>query len=202
MLNSKTIIRLKRIGKRITEAQDAFIDACEQALEDLAGKEWRKNDLPPLFRQLDKELRAVLCLDEEGPKLSNNTFRVYMTAAKKAILFEIPFRMAYAISYDDIPKVLDMINKDKRKIKREVKVDDAIRELRQQKRRNKESIDAGFLRIPRPTIQCGQEWVDEFLGVISQALSFPQAKTLAIKNQDMKKLVQIVKAYRKKRDAA
>ena len=134
MLSSRVTKKLYQSGFAITKATDRFIAVLREALVELGGQEWQKSDLPVLFRQLTKEVVGPLCNDPEGPRLGKDIFARYMNAAKKSLLFGIPFRLAVYLSIADLAVVKAKVDADTRPVSTEEKVTDAIASLHKERR--------------------------------------------------------------------
>jgi len=190
MLNEVTISKIKSIGFNIKKSQDKFVEVLKRALKELGGKEWRKGELPPLFRQLEREVVVPLCLDADGPMLSRDTFRHYMAAARKSLLFGIPFQMANRVSYDDLPMLNELVENDKTDRCATDKVKDAIRLIKQKKRNAAILAEASVRRITLPTADDGQHWVKRFVSTLSEVLE--AAKVVPDETGIISKLTQAI----------
>ena len=137
------------------------------AIEEVGGKEWKKTDLPQLFRQLEKEISIPLCRDQDGPQLSHDTFKKYMSAAKKALLFGIPFSMAYNPTYEEIPKVKALVDVDKSNRPAMDKFRDALRAVRNERRHV--TVDTQIRAIRLPTADTEDDFLQSLAGILGEA---------------------------------
>lgn len=193
MLTSKVVKKLKTVGFSIQKAQEAFLAVLREAIEEIGGRHWQKQDLPAMFRQLEDEVVGPLCQDEDGPQLSRDTFKHYMSAARKSLLFDVPFRMAWRLSYDDLPQVKEIVEADKSNRTKEEKVKDAWATVRG-KKRQLQRRNVSFVRLPLPTLDDGDGWVGELFEAIGTALGSPEAQILLRRSAELRKLAKLCKA--------
>lgn len=197
MLTQSTIKKMKSVGFSVKKAQEAFLAVIKEAVEELGGKNWKKTELPALFRQLEKETVGPLCQEKDGPQLSTDTYKKYMSAAKKSLLFGIPFRMGWMVSYNDIPAVKKLVDTDRTRRPMETKVKEAIKVHRDKQRVVRKSAD-GFYRVPLPDLKQSDKWVAELLGSIAAALDTPEAQIIMRDNPELRKLAKAVAPAKKK----
>jgi hypothetical protein len=193
MLTSKTVRKLKAVGFSIHKAQEAFLAVLREAIEELGGVKWKKRDLPDLFRRLQEAIVGPLCKDDDGPHLSSDTFKNYMSAAQKSLLFDVPFRMAGRIKYEDLPRIKATVEADLTGRTKEEKVKSALVVMREEKRQLKRR-QCSFLRVPLPSLDEGEGWIDELFGAIGTALDTPEAQSLMCHSKELRKLAKLCKA--------
>jgi len=174
MLTTKTLDKIKAAGFSIQKLQDRFIAVMREAIEQLGGKNWTKSDLPTLFRNLEKEIAKPLCQDKDGPQLSSDSFKHYMSAAKKSLLFGIPFRASWRIAYGDIPQVKSWVESDHTDRPVEQKVGAAVKRLRENKRAMVKAKEIAFTKLPMPGTD--GEWGGQFLAIVRDTLNLPEAE--------------------------
>jgi len=189
-LSDKTIQKLQQIGFSILKGEETFIEVMREAIAEIGGKEWQKGDLPRLFRELEEAIKLPLCADPNGPRLSRDTFRHYMSAARKCLLFNVPFRMGWRISCDDLPKVAKIVQADSSARNKDEKVIDAVRTIRAEKRKVTKAVGS-FVRLPLP--MPGEEWTPKLFSALRQVLESTEAKVLTKKNPELQQLAKLVK---------
>ena len=189
-LSDKTIQKLQQIGFFILKGEETFIEVMREAIAEIGGKEWQKGDLPRLFRELEEAITVPLCTDPNGPRLSRDTFRHYMSAARKCLLFNVPFRMGWRISCDDLPKVAKIVQADSSSRAKDQKVIDAVRTVRAEKRNVTKAVGS-FVRLPLPVP--GEEWTPKLFSALRQVLESTEAKALTKKNAELRELTKLVK---------
>jgi len=197
MLSMKTSKALKEAGFSIKKAQSLFVDACENAMIEIAGKGWRrKKDTRADFEKLEEEVRVPLCIDEDGPQFDMQTFRTYFRRSRKAMLFGITFTFADSLPLADLLEVKERVAKDKRRIPTDVKLKDAIRDFKAEKRKEQSTVssEVGFIPIPRPGKKAGKSWLEEFKDALSETLSYPQVRKLFSKHPELKKIEEFIGA--------
>ena len=192
MLKSSILKKAKSVGFSIKKVQEAFVAVCREALEDLGGPEWEsKSDLRHLFRQLEQELKRPLCVDADGPMLSNDSFKKYMSAARKSLLFKVPFTMSYQVSYEDLPKVKAAVEADSRAVDEEQKVKEAIKALRIEKRElQKKNIQ--FVKIELPDEENPERWAEDLFTQLSELLEREEVKKQMPANPALYDLAAVV----------
>jgi len=190
MLSSKVVKKLKDVGFSIHKSQKAFLAIVREAVREIGGRHWQKQELPSLFRKLEDEIVGPLCHDENGPQLSRDTFKHYMSAARKSLLFGVPFRMAWRIAYDDLPQVKHIVEADKSRRTREQKVKDALATVRG-KKRQLQRRNLSFVRLPLPTLEEGGSWVAELFAAIGAALDSSEAQILMRRSAKLRKLAEL-----------
>jgi hypothetical protein len=188
-LSETTIQKLQQIGFSIRKGEETFIEVTREAIAEIGGKEWQKGDLPRFFRELEEAITVPLCADPNGPRLSRDTFRHYMSAARKCLLFNVPFRMGWRISRDDLPKVAKIVQADSSARNKDEKVIDAIRTIRAEKRKVTKPVGQ-FVRLPLPV--AGEEWTPRLFDTLRQVLESAEAKALTKKNPDLRRLAKLV----------
>lgn len=193
MLTSKIVRKLKAVGFSIQKSQETFLTVLREAIEELGGTKWQKQELPDLFRRLEDEIVGPLCKDEDGPHLSSDTFKYYMSAARKSLLFDVPFRMAGRIKYDDLPRIKATVEGDLTGRTKEEKVKSALVAMREEKRQVKRR-QSSFVRVPLPSLDEGEGWIDELFGAIGTALDMPEAQSLMSHSKELRKLAKLCKA--------
>ena len=194
MLTEKTSKQLKLAGFSIKKAQEAFVTACNAAMVEIAGKGWkRKKDIESIFHKLETEIRVPLCIDDDGPQFDAATFRSYFSRARKCMVFGVPFSMAHNVTIDNCAKVKAKVVKDRRKIDKQTKVHDALRQVRAENRLERQNTEElGFIRIPRPGDKPGSEWLELFKTAVREALAYPQVKALIRRHPDIGALSDIL----------
>ena len=188
-LSDKTVQKLQQIGFSILKGEETFIEVMREAIVEIGGKEWQKGDLPRLFRELEEAITVSLCADQNGPRLSRDTFRKYMSAARKCLLFNVPFKMGWKISCNDLPKVVQIVQADTSARNPDDKVIDAVRTIRAEKRKVTKPVGQ-FVRLPLPVV--GEEWTPKLFATLRQVLESKEAKALTKKNPELQHLTKLV----------
>jgi hypothetical protein len=176
MLDSVLIIRMKSVGQSITTDAEAFVAVMANAVEALGGKQWKKSDLPSLFQDLYKECRHALCIADDGPRIDNGLFGQYFRAARNALVFDVPFRIAKRIPTSDLMELLSLVEADTRPCTREQKLRDAVVLLRAKRRPEPTPINS--VHIPLPTPDDGDEWVMVLYNSLNRLLCLPEVERL------------------------
>ena len=95
--------RFKNVGSSIQTAHRVFTDLYKEACIEIGGKEWPKSDrLPEMFEAVQRAVKAVLVDDPQGPQLSLNSFNVYCAAARKCLVFDVPWRFGMRVRVKDL----------------------------------------------------------------------------------------------------
>lgn len=133
MLSQKVSKQWVACGFAIQRGSDKFIEMCRITLKEF-DKEWVKGDIPALFRRLAREVRILLCDCTDGPKLAMSTLNRYMNAARKSILFGIPFKMTQYVPIEKLGTIREIVENDIRDIPNDEKVKSAIKSLQRDRR--------------------------------------------------------------------
>lgn len=84
----------------IKSSQEQFIDAYLSGCKDVAGNDFLKGaDLERTFKLVQEEAK-VICVDEEGA--SPNTFYNYCQAARKCLVFNVPWSFARRFKINEL----------------------------------------------------------------------------------------------------
>ncbi len=130
MLSPKLKVRLLNLAQSIESDKEKFVSLVKEVAVELGGPHWASGDFIALWKQVTSECRAVLV--KEGG-MRPETFRYYIGAARKCLVFSVPFQFAVRVPIEDLARVKEIKDADKTDAAPEIKLRDAVRHMREEK---------------------------------------------------------------------
>ena len=96
----------------------------------MGGSNWRSADFEVLWKTVTKECKAIL-VGEGG--MRRETFAYYIGAARKCLVFEVPFQFAVKVAITELRRVKEIKDADKSDAAPEMKLRNAVRQAREEK---------------------------------------------------------------------
>lgn len=130
MLSAKLRSRLLAVARSIESDKTKFVAIIKEVLIELGGPNWNSADFVALWKNVKKECCAVL-VTEGGMRA--DTFHYYLAAARKCLVFSVPFQFAVHVSIRDLARVKEIMEADKTDAAAEIKLRNAARQVRDEK---------------------------------------------------------------------
>ena len=130
MLSPKLTVRLLNLAKSIESDKEKFVSLVKEVAIELGGPSWASGDFISLWKQVTHRVSCGLG-QQRGHALE--TFRYYIGAARKCLVFSVPFQFAVKVGIEDLARVKEIKDADKTDAAPEVKLRDAVRQLREEK---------------------------------------------------------------------
>ena len=201
MISAKLAGKLRTVGFSIKSNQERFVEIVKQVAIETGGTVWQSGDLKNLWRQVTNECKAILVTDPEGPQFTRAVFGDYMGAARKAIIFGVPFKFARKIAIEDLARVKELLDKDTSNKPLEEKLNAAAQKVKDEKAAwRKPSPSPVYVKLRPATGDDGDEWFLNLFDKLGELLSSPNAVEIAQSSQlrsqirRLKKVCDSVKA--------
>ena len=180
MISAKLAGKLRAVGFSIKSNQERFVDTVKQVAIEIGGTTWQGGDLKTLWGQVTKECKEILVNDSDGPQFSKAAFGEYMGAARKAIIFGVPFRFARKIAIEDLGRVKELIDKDTSDKSQEEKLNAAARTVKDEKAAWKKlSPSPAYVKLRPATGDDGEEYFLDLFDKLGELLNNPNALEIA-----------------------
>ncbi len=180
MISAKLIGRLRSVGLSIKSNQERFVEIVKLVAIEIGGPTWQGGDLKTLWGQVTKECKEVLVNDPEGPQFSKAAFGEYMGAARKAIIFGVPFKFARKIAIEDLGRVKELIDKDASEKTLEEKLNAAAKFVKDEKAAWKKlAPHPAYVKLRPATGEDGEEYFFDLFDKLGELLTNPNALEIA-----------------------
>jgi hypothetical protein len=180
MISAKVAGKLRTVGFSIKSNQERFVEIVKLVAVEIGGPTWQGSDLKTLWGQVTKECKEVLVNDPEGPQFSKSAFGEYMGAARKAIIFGVPFKFARKIAIEDLARVKELIDKDASDKSPEEKLNAAAKIVKDEKAAwRRLAPSPAYIKLRPATGDDGEEWFLDLFDKLRELLNTPDALEIA-----------------------
>ena len=202
MISTKLAGKLRTVGFSIKSNQERFVEIVKQVAIEIGGSTWQSGDLKTLWGQVTKECKEVLVNDPEGPQVTKAAFGDYMGAARKAIIFGVPFKFARRIAIEDLARVKELFDKDMSNRPLEEKLNTAAKTVKDEKAAwRKLSPSPAYIKLRPATGDDGEEYFFDLFDKVAELLNNPNALEIAQRSglrSQIRKLKKVCDSIREK----
>jgi hypothetical protein len=186
MLSESLLTGFVKLGKSIKSNHEQFLDLMRKALVESGTTEWHKGDLPKLFARLEKDVRLPLCEMEDGAKLDKPTFNRLFSAARKALVLGVPFRLSSYMTLPQLAKIKAIADADPSARSMEDKIAAAIKTVKDERKTTAPPcLGKRSVFIPFPTADADAKWLKECFAAIKTVTATLEAQTIKADYPDL-----------------